>query len=100
MHLYLLAELTEDNLLLSLALAAMQGYQRLSPSIFSQVDFNVAQLLFPPPSGSHDDQGSHDPQVMLPTLQLLLDVPAESLKWQQKVGGCLERWQTSRLTEA
>ena len=76
-------ELAESSSLLALTLEVMQGYQKLSPSIFAQVDFNVAKLL---PSPRHGDKTERcDPEVVVPTLRLLLDAPPDSLKWQQQV---------------
>ena len=79
-------ELVEDSRLLTLALSVMRGYQKLSPSIFAQVDFNVAKLLPLPTVGPHGNmEQSCDSHVMIPTLLLLLDSPPDSWKWQQQV---------------
>ena len=88
----------EDSRLLALALTVLRGYQKLSPSIFAQVDFNVAKLLPSlPPSPTVGPYGnvekSCDSHVMLPTLLLLLDSPPDSLKWQQQVSS-LDRLST------
>lgn len=81
--LYICTELTESSSLLVLTLEVMKGYQKLSPTIFAQVDFNVAKLLSPLCRVDRTDQC--DPEVVIPTLQLLLDAPPDSLKWQQQV---------------
>ena len=89
MYLHSYPELVEDSSLLALALTVMRGYQKLSPTIFAQVDFNVAKLLpsLPPPPaiGPQGNNMSCDSHVMLPTLLLLLNAPPDSLKWQQQV---------------
>ena len=78
--LLILAALSSNNTLLCLTLSAMQGYQRLSPHILSQVNLNVSKLL--PPlhraTGSHDP--SHDSSVVLSTLELLLHTSNDALK--------------------
>lgn len=81
LHIY--TELSESSSLLVLTLEVMKGYQKLSPTIFAQVDFNVAKLLSPLSWVDRTDQC--DPEVVIPTLQLLLDAPPDSLKWQQQV---------------
>ena len=76
-------ELSESNSLLALTVAVMQGYQKLFPAIFAQADFSVAKLI---PSPSCVDRAlSCDSEVLVSTLQLLLDTPPDGLMWQQQV---------------
>lgn len=76
-------ELAENSSLLALTVAVMQGYQKLFPAIFAQADFSVAKLI--PPLSSVDQARSCDSEVLVPTLQLLLDAPPGGLMWQQQV---------------
>ena len=80
-------ELSESNSLLALTVAVMQGYQKLFPAIFAQADFSVAKLI-PSPSCT-DEALSCDSEVLVSTLQLLLDAPPDGLMWQQKVNAWL-----------
>lgn len=61
----------------------LRGYQKLSPLLFVQVDFNVAKLL---PSTGIDEMTSSDLAVVAEALQVLLESPLGSLKWKQLVG--------------
>lgn len=76
-------ELAENSSLLALTVAVMQGYQKLFPAIFAQADFSVAKLI--PPLSSVDQTRSCDSEVLVLTLQLLLDAPPGGLMWQQQV---------------
>ena len=76
-------ELAENNSLLALTVAVMQRYQKLFPAIFAQADFSAAKLI--PPLSSVDQARSCDSEVLVPTLQLLLDAPPDGLMWQQQV---------------
>ena len=90
--------LLEDSSLLSLCLTVMRGYQRLSPSLFVQADFNPAKLL---PSlsqlqatattssscGKTSVLSGHlgNPAVLEATLRLLEEAPSDYFKWKQQV---------------
>ena len=91
------SELSKTNTLLSLTTVVMCGYQSLCPSLYAQVDFGLHRLL-PPLNASHqldEDSPMMAHEVLLPSLQLLLDAPQDGMK--RLVGGagyepCLSVW--------
>ena len=91
------SELSKTNTLLSLTTVVMCGYQSLCPSLYAQVDFGLHRLL-PPLNASHqldEDSPIMAHEVLLPSLQLLLDAPQDGMK--RLVGGaryepCLSVW--------
>lgn len=83
--------LLEGPALISHCLVVMRGYQRLSPSLFAQADFNPAKLL---PSLSDLQVAkqksvsyghSTHPDVMMATLALLEEAPGDYFKWRLQV---------------
>ena len=75
------SDLAGNSVLLSLTLQVLGGYQKLSPDIFTQVNFNPAKLL--PSLLSHDsDKESCDPDILVLVLQLNLNV-CNGRSWNQ-----------------